>query len=76
MTNDDVERIKAVEQKHERAWLALDGVVAVGIGTLQSGSMGIVISVREEADAVRTKLPATIKDVEIEIRVSGPLRAC
>ncbi|MER3525348.1 MAG: hypothetical protein C4326_15220 [Ignavibacteria bacterium] len=75
MTGNDIERIKAVKQKHERTWLALDGVVAVGIGTLRSGATGIVISVREDTGALRTKLPEKIEDVEIEIRVSGPLRA-
>ncbi|MCB0291119.1 MAG: hypothetical protein KDH97_12755 [Calditrichaeota bacterium] len=71
----DIEQIKAVKRAHERAWMALEGVEAVGIGITSSGHTGIIISVSANPTRFRRQIPERIDDVPVEIRVSGPIIA-
>lgn len=67
--------MKAVKRAHERTWMALDGVEAVGIGITSSGDTGIIISVSANPAGIRRQIPERIDDVPVEIRVSGPIIA-
>lgn len=71
----DIEQIKAVKRAHERTWMALEGVEAVGIGILSGGQTGIIVSVSANPAGMRRQIPERIDDVPIEIRVSGPIVA-
>ena len=75
MKSDDIDRIRSIKQIHEKRWLAIEGVVAVGIGATSSGKVGLIVSVRERAEKLRTQIPNVVDDVEVEIKESGELRA-
>lgn len=70
-----LEKIKAAKRAHEHRWLALEDVVAVGIGPLADGRLGIVVSVRADTPAVRVRIPATADGAPVEVRVVGDVRA-
>lgn len=71
----EIRRVREVRRRYERQRLRLDGVVAVAIGTVSSGAIGLIVSVRPHADAVRARIPERLDDVEIEVRETGELRA-
>lgn len=72
--SDETERARRVKRENEARWLALEGVVAVGIGTV-GGRPGIVVSVRADSPRLRRELPSEVEGVPVEVRVSGDLRA-
>jgi len=72
--SEQLAKVKAIKKQYEKNWLAMAGVVAVGIGTTASG-IGIIISVKENAVAIRRRIPATIAGFEIEIQETGEIDA-
>ena len=68
-------KVKTIKKKYEKNWFAIAGVVAVGIGTTTAGTVGIIISVKENADEIRRQIPATIAGIEIEIQETGEIKA-
>jgi hypothetical protein len=70
-----VDPLRVVRSAHEATWLAIEGVVAVGIGVLADGSHGIVVSVERDSERVRREVLAVVPGVPVEIRVSGPAEA-
>lgn len=75
MSDVDLERVKQIKRKYEQQWLALAGVVAIGIGTTASGNVGVIVSVKENPETIRASIPQEVEGIEVEIRVSGELRA-
>jgi hypothetical protein len=75
MMSEEVERIKNIKLANEKRWLAIEGVVAVGIGTTSSGTAGLIISVKERTPNIRKQIPLHIDDIDIEIRETGEIRA-
>jgi hypothetical protein len=75
MKPEDIERIKSIKRRHEKKLLALDGVVAVGIGALSTGEVGLIVSVRRRVDALREKIPRRIEGTLVEVRESGEIKA-
>lgn len=67
--------VRAIKQANEARWLALKGVVAVGIGLLADGRTGIVVSVESADERIGKEIPALVQDVPVEIRVIGPVKA-
>lgn len=70
-----LEEIRAVKRAHEARWLALDEVVAVGLGRTDDGRDAIVVSVRSDTGEVRERVPEAVDGVPVEVRVVGDLRA-
>lgn len=70
-----IAEIRAVKQAHEARWLALPGVVAVGIGRTAGGGNGIIVSVERASGRLRMEIPGEIDGVIVEIRETGALRA-
>lgn len=70
-----INEIKKIKKKHEKYWLSIDGVVAVGIGNTASGSPGIIISVKESSDKYRFQIPESIEDIPIDIQITGDMKA-
>jgi hypothetical protein len=70
-----VDQLKAVKSAHEAEWLAIEGVVAVGIGSGVDGSPCIVISVEHDSPRVQREVLARVPGVPVEIRVIGTPRA-
>jgi hypothetical protein len=50
-------------------------VVAVGIGLVSGGNVGIVISVSRNLEKVREKIPASIEGFPIELKETGEIVA-
>jgi hypothetical protein len=75
MTPEIIERIKSIKRRHEEKLLALDGVVAVGIGTTSNGAAGLIVSVKKDVPAVREGIPKTIEGTPVEIRETGEMKA-
>lgn len=75
MMSEEIERIKSIKLANEKRWLAIDGVVAVGIGTTSSGKTGLIVSVKERTPSIRKHIPLHVDDVDIEIRETGKIRA-
>ena len=73
--SDQIERIREIKRKYEKNWLAIEGVVAVGIGRTSDGSMGLIISVKENASKIRKQIPPKIDEVLIEIQETGEIKA-
>jgi hypothetical protein len=72
---EDLERIKSIKRANEKRWLAIDGVVAVGIGATSSGDASLIVSVKEHAAGIRKLIPHRIENVEVEIRETGEFKA-
>ncbi|MFQ5769827.1 MAG: hypothetical protein ACE5HX_04790 [bacterium] len=72
---ESITKIRAVKQKHEKAWLAMEGVVAVGIGKTSDGCTGLIVSIKENASKFRQQIPVIIEEVPIEIQEIGEIKA-
>jgi hypothetical protein len=70
-----IEKIREIKRKNEKAWLAMEGVVAVGIGKTSDGSLGLIISVKEDSNKFRPQIPPKIEEVPIEIQETGEIKA-
>jgi hypothetical protein len=71
----NMEKIRKVKKMHENDWLSIDDVVAVGIGLVSGGNVGIVISVSRNLEKVREKIPASIEGFPIELKETGEIVA-
>lgn len=69
-----MERLKAVKSRHESAWLAFEGVVAVGIGRTSDRGAGLVVSVREAMPELVRCIPREVEGVPVEVRETGAIR--
>jgi hypothetical protein len=69
------ERARQVKRTYEDRWLALEGVVAVGIGQDERGEPSIVVSVEADGERFRRWIPERVDGVRVEIRVTGPMQA-
>ncbi|KAA3615375.1 MAG: hypothetical protein DWQ05_13545 [Calditrichaeota bacterium] len=74
-TQANIAKIKKVKKIHLREWMAIPQVQAVGIGVLQNGETGIIISVENLDKSIAEILPAKIDDVSVEIVESGRFKA-
>ena len=70
-----LEEVRGVKARREREWLALEGVVAVGVGVTDRRGPGILVSVLELTGDLRERIPRRVEGVPVEIRETGELRA-
>jgi hypothetical protein len=75
MNDEELERVKQIKRRYEQQWLSLAGVVAVGIGTTAAGKVGVIVSVKENPEKIRASIPQQVDGIDVEIRVTGELRA-
>lgn len=73
--SENMEKIRSIKSTNERNWMALPGVVAVGIGLVSGGKTGIVISVAKNLSEIRSKIPATVEGIPVEVQETGEIRA-
>jgi len=73
--SDQIEKIRAVKLKYEKSWMALEGIVAVGIGKTSAGKTGIIVSVKEDVKKYRRKIADEIEGVPVEIQETGEIKA-
>jgi hypothetical protein len=74
MTNQ-IEKIKSIKNKYEKSWLALEGVVAVGIGKTSDKKFAIIISVKEDIKKLKLQIADNIDGIPIEIQETGDIKA-
>ena len=72
---DYLEKVKEVKRNNEKNWLAMEGVMAVGIGKIADGNLGIIISVKENIAKFRAQIPEKVEDIAIEIKETGEIKA-
>ena len=66
--------IEEVLKSHTNAWMAVPGVVAVGIGEIE-GKPCIRVYIVEKTDEIRKKIPLQVEGFRVVIEVSGEIWA-
>jgi hypothetical protein len=72
---DRMDKIKQIKKKHEKSWLSIEDVVAVGIGITSDNKPGIIISVKKQPQIIRQQIPAQIDNIKIDIQETGEIKA-
>jgi hypothetical protein len=72
---DRLEKIREIKKKYEKTWLSIKEIVAVGIGETSEGSLGIIISVKDDAGKYKNQIEQNIEGVPIEIQEIGEIKA-
>lgn len=75
MADDQTDKARAIIQTHESQWFNIPEVKAVGIGLTTHKNIGIIISVQNNPDKVRTQIPNEIDGVPVEIKTTGTFKA-
>jgi hypothetical protein len=75
MMSNDMQKIREVKRQQEKNWMAIDGVVAVGIGQTSGGEAGIIISVSKNLSDIRSQIPGKVRGIPIEINETGEIIA-
>lgn len=70
----DQKEAASIKQEYEKQWLSIAEVVAIGIGRVED-TIGILVSVKENPEKVRKKIPNRIKGVPIKIQETGEYNA-
>jgi hypothetical protein len=71
---DDNRRALKVKSKHEKKWLSIDGVTAIGIGRYND-STAIIVSYSRNQETVKKAIPASVDHVPVVFRFSGSINA-
>lgn len=70
-----LEQVRALKRANEERWLALPGVVGVGIGRGPDGGYRLLVSIDAGNAHSRREIPEEVEGVAVEIRITGPVRA-
>ena len=71
---NDSERALKIKNKHEKQWLSIDGVTAIGIGKDNDGT-AIIVSYSSNPDGIKKTIPASIDRVPVVFKFSGSINA-
>ncbi len=72
---EKIEKVRRVKLKYQSEWLKHKDVVGIGIGTVAKNEIGIVISVRENAEVVRKQIPESVEGVPVKVQTTGEFSA-
>ena len=72
--SDQISKITEIKRRHEKQWLGIGGVTAIGIGRINNQA-GIIISVAGHTDKVRAQIPYEVEGIPVKVQVTGKLRA-
>ncbi len=72
MNPEATAKARSVKKRYERDWLAIGGVVAVGVG-IRGGSACVVVSVEMDPAAFSDTIPADIEGVPVVIEKTGTI---
>lgn len=72
MKPESTAKARSVKKRYERDWLAIDGVVAVGIG-IRGGTACVVVSVVSDPVVFSDSIPADVEGVPVVIEKSGTI---
>ena len=68
-------KAKELKERYKQRWLAIDGVVAVGVGLVDHEQVGIIISAQKNVEKIRTLIPDYLEGIPIKIQESGEIKA-
>ena len=71
---DDSGRALKIKKKHEKQWLSIDGVIAVGLGR-DNDSTAIIVSYSGNCDGIKLTIPASVDRVPVIFKFSGIINA-
>jgi hypothetical protein len=71
---DDSGRALKIKKKHEKQWLNIDGVTAIGIGK-DNDSTAIIVSYSGNPDGIKKAIPASVDRVPVIFKFSGTISA-
>jgi hypothetical protein len=66
--------VQAVQERHQGALLAVEGVVGVAIGALEDGTFCLQVYVREKTAEVERKIPPVLEGCPVVLEVTDPIR--
>ncbi len=69
---DDSGRALKVKKKHEKQWLCIEGVTAIGIG-MDNDSTAIIVSYSGNPDVVKRAIPQSVDRVPVVFKFSGTI---
>lgn len=72
--SDQANKALEVKRKNEKNWMAVEGVVAVGVG-MEKGKPAIIVSVKKDPDAIRKQIPSAVDGIPVQIQFTGNMKA-
>ncbi len=72
---DLTRKAKELKERYKQSWLAMDGVVAVGVGLVDREQVGIIISAQKNIEKIRTLIPDHLEGIPIKVQESGEIKA-
>jgi len=70
-----VDHAVKVKNRHEQNMLQIDGVVGIGVGLSGTETPAIKIYLKEDRPETRSRIPATLDDVPVQVVVTGAIEA-
>ena len=70
-----MEKIRRLKRAYENTWMAMDGVVAVGIGLDSNENTAIIVSVARNLKKIRQNIPRNLEGIPIEVVETGEIVA-
>jgi hypothetical protein len=67
--------IQEVKKRHEARWMALPGVVSVGVGRDRDGAHSIIIGLDGPRPETQAQLPREVEGYPLVIQIVGPIKA-
>jgi len=75
MEKRNFQNIKAVMNEHVDSLMSIDGVVGVGIGALDNGSLCIKVMVTNEDVRLQKEIPDQLDNYPVVVEKTGEIRA-
>ena len=72
---DQEQQLQKIQAANEDAWLAIPGVVGVGIGECQDQTPCLKVLVEAKDEAIEASIPKTVDGVPVEIEEVGVLQS-
>ena len=67
--------IQEIKARHEKRFLAMPGVVSVGIGKGPDGKLVIIVGLDRDRPQTVKEVPKLLDGYTVEVKVIGPVRA-
>lgn len=68
------ETVRAIQERHQDALMAMKGVVGVCIGALADGAPCITVLVRKRTPELKREIPSELEGCPVVLEVTGPIR--
>lgn len=70
-----VKKAVTIKHQYEKDWMSVLGVSAIGVGFVENGKVGIIISIAVKPEEFTHHFPKQIDYIPIELRYSGTIKA-